>query len=155
LLFRNIFQRTQKYGISFKIDRAELTALGASTQLHPAEMNQFNRRRVRVSHSSSFKCSSEIALLATEEMVMRTSLIVASAVTAAVSLPVATLAGPAAAPSFKAEKCYGVAAAGQNDCQTASHSCAGESRKAAAGDSWIYVPAGTCMKINGGSLSAK
>ena len=45
---------------------------------------------------------------------MRTSLIVASALAAA------------AAPAFKAEKCYGVAAAGQNDCQTATHSCAGE-----------------------------
>ncbi len=86
---------------------------------------------------------------------MKTSLILASALTAAVSLPVAAFAGPAAPPSFKAEKCYGVAAAGQNDCQTASHSCAGKSRKAAAANSWIYVPAGTCMKINGGSLSAK
>lgn len=99
--------------------------------------------------------SSEIALLASEEIVMKTAFIVASALTAAVSLPVAALAGPAAAPSFKAEKCYGVAAAGQNDCQTASHSCAGESRKAAAADSWIYVPAGTCLKINGGTLAAK
>ena len=86
---------------------------------------------------------------------MKTSLLVASALTAALALPVAAIAGPAEAPAFKAEKCFGVAAAGQNDCQTATHSCAGESKKASAADSWIYVPAGTCMKISGGTLAAK
>ena len=86
---------------------------------------------------------------------MKTSLIVASAVAATVALPFIASAGPAPAPAFKAEKCFGIAASGQNDCQTATHSCAGESKKAAAGDSWIYVPVGTCAKINGASLSAK
>lgn len=86
---------------------------------------------------------------------MKTSLIVASAVAATVALPLIASAGPAPAPAFKAEKCFGIAAASQNDCQTATHSCAGESKKAAAGDSWIYVPAGTCAKISGGSLAAK
>jgi uncharacterized membrane protein len=86
---------------------------------------------------------------------MKTSMLIASAVAATVALPLVASAGPAAAPGFKAEKCFGVAAAGQNDCQTATHSCAGESKKAAAGDSWIYVPMGTCAKISGGSLAAK
>jgi len=86
---------------------------------------------------------------------MKTSLLIASAVAAAVALPTLANAGPAPAPAFKAEKCYGVAASGQNDCQTATHSCAGESKRAAAGDSWIYVPTGTCMKISGGGLAAK
>ncbi len=88
---------------------------------------------------------------------MKTSLLIASAIAATASLPVAIAlaAGPAPAPTFKAEKCYGIAAAGQNDCQTAIHSCAGESKKAAAGDSWIYVPAGTCQKIVGASLTPK
>ena len=86
---------------------------------------------------------------------MKTSLLIASAVAATVALPMLASAGPAPAPAFKAEKCYGVAASGQNDCQTATHSCAGESKRAAAGDSWIYVPAGTCTKINGGTLAAK
>ncbi len=86
---------------------------------------------------------------------MKTSMLVASAVAATVALPLLANAGPAPVPAFKTEKCYGIAAAGQNDCQTATHSCAGESKKAAAGDSWIYVPAGTCMKINGASLVAK
>jgi uncharacterized membrane protein len=86
---------------------------------------------------------------------MKTSIFIASAVAAAASLPLPANAGPAAPPPFKAEKCFGIAAAGQNDCQTATHSCAGESKTAGAGDSWIYVPAGTCVKINGGSLAAK
>jgi uncharacterized membrane protein len=86
---------------------------------------------------------------------MKTSLLVASAVAATVALPLIASAGPAPAPAFKAEKCFGIAVAGQNDCQTATHSCAGESKKTAASDSWIYVPAGTCGKINGASLAAK
>ncbi|HUN47314.1 MAG TPA: DUF2282 domain-containing protein [Stellaceae bacterium] len=85
----------------------------------------------------------------------KTGLLVAAALGAVVALPSIADAGPAPAPAFKAEKCYGIAASGQNDCQTATHSCAGESKRAAAGDSWIYVPAGTCMKINGGSMAAK
>ena len=89
------------------------------------------------------------------EIRMKPSVLIAAAVAAAASLPMPSDAGPAPAPPYKAEKCFGVAAAGQNDCQTTTHSCAGESKTAAAGDSWIYVPAGTCMKINGGSPTAK
>ena len=86
---------------------------------------------------------------------MKTSMLVASAMAAAVALPVIALAGPAAAPSYTQEKCYGVAAKGMNDCATASHSCAGESTKVSDGASWIYVPTGTCQKIQGGSLTPK
>ena len=82
----------------------------------------------------------------------RTAFLVASAIGATVALPMLAKAGPAPTPSFQAEKCFGIAVAGKNDCgATGSHSCAGEAKTAAAGDSWIYVPAGTCMKINGGS----
>ncbi|WP_119303729.1 BufA1 family periplasmic bufferin-type metallophore [Dongia deserti] len=81
---------------------------------------------------------------------MKTSLILAGAVAAALTAPVV---GTAAAADN--EKCYGIAAAGQNDCQTASSSCAGTAAQAGRGDAWIYVPAGTCTKINGGSLQPK
>jgi uncharacterized membrane protein len=86
---------------------------------------------------------------------MKTSLLVAAAVAAAASVTSPANVGPAPPPPFKAEKCFGIATAGQNDCQTATHSCAGEAQTAGAGDSWIYVPAGTCLRINGGSLSPK
>lgn len=49
------------------------------------------------------------------------------------------------------EKCYGIAKAGQNDCGTATHSCAGESKKDNDKKEWILVPAGLCEKIVGGS----
>jgi uncharacterized membrane protein len=76
----------------------------------------------------------------------------AAAFAAAVALPLFANAGPAPTPQFTAEKCFGVAAASQNDCQTASHSCAGESKQARDANSWVYVPVGTCTKIAGGSL---
>ena len=61
-------------------------------------------------------------------------------------------AGPAAEPKFEHEKCYGIAQAGKNDCQTATHSCAGTATKAGDPASWIYVPAGTCDKIVGAHM---
>ena len=84
---------------------------------------------------------------------------IASAVVAALAVPVVSIsvakAGPAPAPSFKAEKCFGVAKAGKNDCQTAQSSCAGTSKRDAQGDAWLYVPAGSCERIVGGSLAKK
>lgn len=53
------------------------------------------------------------------------------------------------------EKCYGVAAAGKNDCQTANSSCAGTAKTDRQADAFIAVPKGTCEKIAGGSLEPK
>jgi uncharacterized membrane protein len=54
-------------------------------------------------------------------------------------------------PSYKFEKCYGVAKAGQNDCFGKSNACGATSKVDNERDAWIYVPAGTCKKITGGS----
>jgi uncharacterized membrane protein len=81
---------------------------------------------------------------------MKNALLLATAVAAAVSGPLLV-----SAQAADNEKCFGVAAAGQNDCQTASNSCAGQVADAGRGDAWILVPAGTCTKINGGSLEPK
>ncbi|MEM7404965.1 MAG: DUF2282 domain-containing protein [Pseudomonadota bacterium] len=51
----------------------------------------------------------------------------------------------------KFEKCYGVAKAGKNDCQTSNTACAGTSTVDNQADAWIYVPKGTCAKIVGGA----
>jgi uncharacterized membrane protein len=83
---------------------------------------------------------------------MKSALFLASAVAVAMSSPLLLSSAALAAEN---EKCFGVAAAGQNDCQTASNSCAGQVADAGRGDAWIYVPAGTCQKINGGSLEPK
>lgn len=49
------------------------------------------------------------------------------------------------------EKCYGVAKAGRNDCGTATHNCAGESKIDGDKTAWIHLPSGVCDKIVGGS----
>jgi uncharacterized membrane protein len=86
----------------------------------------------------------------------RTAFLIASAVGATVALPLLATAGRAPTPSFSAEKCFGVAGAGQNDCGAlGSHSCAGQAVSAGDPKSWIYVPTDTCQKITGGSLTPK
>lgn len=85
-----------------------------------------------------------------------TRILLGSALAAITSLAApAANAGPAAQPEFSFEKCYGVVKAGLNDCQTATHSCAGTSTADNQKDAWIYVPAGTCGKIAGGSIEPK
>jgi uncharacterized membrane protein len=86
-----------------------------------------------------------------------TNTLLLAAATAAIGLISATQAnaGPAPKPDFKFEKCFGVAGSGQNDCQTATNSCAGTVTQPMQGDAWIYVPAGVCGKISGGSLAPK
>lgn len=84
-------------------------------------------------------------------------ILIASAVAAALSMPLTAMAqgGPTPKPKFEVEKCYGVARAGKNDCQTSNSSCAGTSKRDSQGDAWIYVPAGSCGKIVGGSTDPK
>lgn len=53
------------------------------------------------------------------------------------------------------EKCYGIAKAGQNDCGTARHTCAGKSTKDNAPDEWKYVAKGTCEKLGGKTSPGK
>lgn len=51
------------------------------------------------------------------------------------------------------EKCYGIAKAGKNDCaaKDKSNACAGQSKKDADPNVWVYVPAGLCEKLAGGT----
>lgn len=71
------------------------------------------------------------------------------------------LAGAAtsATPSLGAEneKCYGVAMAGKNDCAAGpGTTCAGTSKVDFQGNSWKYVPKGSCMtmKVDGGRMGS-
>ena len=88
---------------------------------------------------------------------MNTRILIASAFAAAVAAPALLSAQkPVPAPSFKAEKCYGIAKAGKNDCaSTGNNSCGGTSRANADPKAWIYVPEGYCDRIVGGSKAAK
>ncbi len=55
-------------------------------------------------------------------------------------------------PTYKYEKCYGVARAGMNDCFFAANSCAGTVAEDNDPHAWIYTPQGTCKKLTGGML---
>lgn len=71
------------------------------------------------------------------------SLVIAGALCAALS-SVATVASAEGAK----EKCFGVALAGQNDCAAGEGTtCAGTSKVDCQGNSWKYVPAGTCTTM--------
>ncbi len=60
----------------------------------------------------------------------------------------AALSQTAAADDAKKEKCFGVSAAGKNDCaSTGNNSCAGTSKIDFDKGAWKYVPAGTCVKF--------
>ena len=74
---------------------------------------------------------------------------------AMLSAPSIANAQPAEQPGFSFEKCYGISKAGQNDCQTSTHSCAGTATRDNQSDAWIYLPAGSCAKVVGGSLEPK
>lgn len=71
---------------------------------------------------------------------------------------VAPAAGPAAparvAPAAARgalERCYGVARAGADDCQAVGRRCAGRATRDGQGDAWIWLPAGLCARLVGGS----
>lgn len=89
---------------------------------------------------------------------MNKRFVIASALASAVAAPVLVSAQkPVPAPTnFKAEKCYGIAKAGQNDCASAgNNSCGGTSKVNSDPRAWIYVPAGYCERIVAGSLKPK
>ncbi|MFD1626265.1 DUF2282 domain-containing protein [Azospirillum griseum] len=79
------------------------------------------------------------------------SLIAATAITAALA---GASVGTAQAADEK-EKCYGIAKAGMNDCQTPTSSCAGTSKKDGEGHAFLLVPKGTCGKLVGASVTPK
>jgi uncharacterized membrane protein len=47
------------------------------------------------------------------------------------------------------DKCYGAARAGQNDCGTLVHACAGQATVDKDPAEWKYVPKGSCEKVGG------
>ena len=69
----------------------------------------------------------------------------------------ATQTTDASATTGKAgmEKCMGIAKAGQNDCGTSQHACAGMSKVDGDAEEWVYLPKGTCNKIPGAKIKPK
>ena len=77
--------------------------------------------------------------------------LIATAISGAIALGALSLSTAALADDEK-EKCYGVAKAGQNDCQTANSSCAGTSTMDDQGDAFVLLPKGLCDKLTGGTM---
>jgi uncharacterized membrane protein len=46
-------------------------------------------------------------------------------------------------------ECYGVAAAGKNDCATSSSACGGTAAVSGDSKAWIAIPKGVCMQLKG------
>ena len=88
---------------------------------------------------------------------MKKSYVLAPALAAAVASPFLLLAQkPAPTPAFKAEKCYGIAKAGKNDCASSgNNACGGTQKIDRDPNGWIYVPEGYCERIVGGSKTPK
>ena len=76
----------------------------------------------------------------------------ATALTSLLALGLSAAANSAHAATDQ-EKCFGIAKAGQNACNSnpKMHSCAGHSKVDNDPNDFIPVPAGTCLKV-GGSL---
>lgn len=77
---------------------------------------------------------------------MNKQLLVSAAIA---SVLAAGVAAPASAGGK--EKCYGIAAAGQNDCGNlaGTHSCAGQSTVDNDPGEWKLVAKGTCVDLGG------
>jgi uncharacterized membrane protein len=75
----------------------------------------------------------------------RQSLATAAFALAAVVAGAAMAQDKGASIKGEKEKCYGIAKAGQNDCQAGpGTTCAGTSKVDSQGNAWKYVPKGTC-----------
>ena len=80
---------------------------------------------------------------------MKTSkAIITATISGALALGALTMAPVASAD----EKCYGIVKAGQNECQSATGSCAGSATEDGMPSAFIVLPDGICEKIVGGSL---
>ena len=74
------------------------------------------------------------------------ALIPALALAAALASALSMAAPAQAAGASAKQKCFGIALAGKNDCAAGpGTTCAGTSAKNYQGNSWKYVPAGTCL----------
>ena len=75
--------------------------------------------------------------------------LVIAAVTSLLALGISASSGSAYAAAE--EKCWGVARAGQNACNSnkSKHSCAGHSKIDNDPNDFITLPSGSCLKIGG------
>jgi len=71
------------------------------------------------------------------------------AVSSALAVGGFTAANLASAADGEMEQCAGIVKAGKNDCATSTNACHGHVEKDASPEAWIYLPKGTCERLNG------
>jgi uncharacterized membrane protein len=76
------------------------------------------------------------------------SLTIAAAVGALLASAAAS-AQDMGAPQGDKVKCYGITKAGQNDCATSAHGCAGAAKTDNDPADWKYAPRADCEKAGG------
>ena len=81
--------------------------------------------------------------------------LVHSAIAGVVALGLSSAGSLALAAKGDTEKCAGIVKAGKNDCGTSKSACAGTSTVDRDAEAWIAVPAGTCSRIAGGTVTDK
>ena len=85
---------------------------------------------------------------------MNSSTVLQAAIAGVLALGIAAAAsGQPVKPDPSKDKCYGISKAGQADCATSKHACAGQSKADNDPMDWKYVEKGSCEKM-GGKLSA-
>jgi len=79
---------------------------------------------------------------------MKDGLTTGIAIAGAFAAALAIAASANAADTAEKEKCYGISAAGKNDCASkGNNSCAGTSKADYDTAAWKYVPKGTCTSM--------
>ncbi len=77
-----------------------------------------------------------------------------SFITSALSLVLLSYSSSTSADNNK-EQCAGVVKAGLNDCASVEHVCAGMNTDDGNETDWLWLPKGTCQKINGAHIIKK
>jgi uncharacterized membrane protein len=80
---------------------------------------------------------------------MKNSNVLHAAMTSLLAIGAASVAMSVSAEEAKQEQCAGVIKAGRNDCATSTNACHGHVSTDSHPESWIYLPAGTCDRIEG------
>jgi len=80
-----------------------------------------------------------------------TKLLLGSALLSALTLGVSGEAVAGSGHAVAMEKCYGINAAYKNNCKSPGHSCASLDAHARDPKAFVFVPAGVCARIDGGS----
>jgi uncharacterized membrane protein len=66
-----------------------------------------------------------------------------------------TVTAQAADDNSNKEKCFGVAAAGENSCAANGHSCQGQAKTDKDPTEWKYVAKGECATMGGTTTAGK